>query len=240
MVKANLVVTSFKLTGGEGRGLMGSTPPDYVLRDSDVRSSGMISLPDDGIECKVLRGKTLVLEWGITDIRGGMHTTRTKFELGVSACGNPRLSGGELSLELKEPPRVYSGSQPFDRAKRQKGKTTWSEYSGGTLYDGRIFDLFSAVMQSSTLTVALKNADAKIRKELAALLDPAGAEKGAEKPGTPLTSGKRDRSEMDLGQMSAAQINKMLRQMQVAPHPSLAHSTFRSELPAAPPMYCCT
>ena len=88
MVKNPLVVTKLTLVGGEGRGVMGTTPQDYVLRDSDVRSSTLIAMPDDGIECKILRGKTFVIEWGICNIMGGMHTTRTKIEVPLSACAD--------------------------------------------------------------------------------------------------------------------------------------------------------
>ena len=222
MVKSTLVVTKITLAGGEGQGLMGTTPDDYVLRDADVRSSALISMPDDGIECKILRGKTLVLEWGICNIMHGMHTTRTKVELPLSTCEGASLAGGELSIRMKQPPQVHSGSQPFDHGKRQRGKTTWQEYSGGTLCDGTIFELFCACRQSSSIKVALKNSDAKIRKELEALLEPTAAKAAAGKAkgpagGTPLTGGKRSIGDMEIGKMSATQINKMLRQMQQGP-----------------------
>ena len=57
----------------------------------------------------------------------------------------------------------------------------------------------------------------------AALLDPAAAAKTkasagqAKGAGTPLTGGKRSVGEMEVGQMSGAQINKVLRQMQEGP-----------------------
>ena len=207
MVKSPLVVTKITLD-------------DYVLRDADVRSSALIAMPDDGIECKVLRGKTLVLEWGICDIIHGMHTSRTKIELPLSACEDASLAGGELSVRMKQPPQVHSGSQPFDRGKRQRGKTTWQEYSGGTLCDGKIFELFCACRQSSSIKVNLKNSDAKIRKELESLLEPTAAGKAKAKSSTgstPLTGGKRPIGDMEMSKMSAAHINKMLRQMQQGP-----------------------
>jgi hypothetical protein len=224
MVKNPLVVTKFTLSGGEGRGAMGTTPSDYVLRDVDVRSTDVIAMPDDGIECKLLRGKTFVLEWGICNIMGGMHTTRFKVELPVSACENPTFVGGSLGIRMTAAPRVYAGDQPFDHSKRQRGKTTWMEYTGGSICDGMIFELFAACMQSDSIKVNLKNGDAKVRKELEALLDPTAAAakapaaaKAKAASGTPVTGIKRPAADMDLAKMSVAQINKMLRQMQEGP-----------------------
>ena len=139
-----------------------------------------------------------------------------------------------LSVRMKEAPNVYLGSQPFDHSKRQRGKTSWMEYTGGSLGDGKIFDLFCACMQSESLVASLKNTEAKIRKELEALLDPsaavakAAAAKAAAAKGkavTPLTGVKRSLGDMDLGKMRVAQINKMLRQMQEGPATSKGSSS---------------
>jgi hypothetical protein len=231
MVKSQLVVKSFTLVTGEGRGAMGTTPANYVLHENDVRSSDLIALPDDGIECKILRGKTLALEWGICSIMSGMHTTKFKFEIPLSACEGACLSGCELTVRMKQAPQVYAGAQPFDQSKRQRGKTTWMEYTGGNLCDGKVFNLFCACMQSDSLVATLKNTEAKIRKELDVLLDPtASAAKaaGKAKAGTPVTGGKRNLADMEMGKMSVAQINKMLRQMQEGPGSSKAASSSKA------------
>ena len=143
-----------------------------------------------------------------------------------------------LSVRMKEAPNVYLGSQPFDHSKRQRGKTSWMEYTGGSLGDGKIFDLFCACMQSESLVASLKNTEAKIRKELKALLDPSAAVAKAAaakapaakgKAVTPLTGGKRSLGDMDLGKMSVAHINKMLRQMQEGPATSKGSSSSSSK-----------
>lgn len=195
-----------------------------TLTAADVKE-GVISLPDDGIECKVLRGKTFAVEWAKMDVRGllPMHTTRGKIEVPLAGCTDVDLVNGKLSLTIERgQASLHIGSQPWDKAKRQRGKASWSEYTGGTICDGLYFELFCAMHPRDegapiTLNVNISNADAKIRKELASLVDPAATSKS---PATGLAGKKRSAEDLmsaDISKMPASQINALLRKMQQSP-----------------------
>ena len=179
-------------------------------------------LLDDGIAAKILRGKTLVLEWAQLESTATMHTTRTKVEVALCDAVGAALISGELTMQLKKPPQMFIGSQPFDHAKRQRGKCSW----GGALGPGDVaplhrmvnpaIDLFDACCAATELRVSLTNKEEKLRRTLAPLLDPAAASAATEAK----KSKKRDLCDADLGRMSVSQINKLLRTVQQSPSPA--------------------
>ena len=121
MVKDNLKIASFAL---------GAFVRDTAAEKAAVSRAGGLAFGDE-TECKILRGKTLVVEWSHQEVLAGMTTSRTKIEVALSACPCAVLNGKTVTVAIAGDVKVHSGVQPFDYAKRQRGKPGEGERRGG-------------------------------------------------------------------------------------------------------------
>jgi hypothetical protein len=222
MGKDDLNVASFCLKGAHVAGNLPNRPDSLETCAADVRSNLGFSLPDDGIQLKILRGKTLVLEWGQLDSVQTMHTTRTKLEVPLADLAQPEFEAGMLRVRLIKAPTMLRGSQGWDYDKRQRQRCEW--YAGAPISAAApMHSLYVACGAAEALVVALTNTEAKVRKMLAPLLTAtAAAPKAKANPGSKRTGDAfldgcaRDAvtGEPTLEGMTVGEINKLLRQAQ--------------------------
>lgn len=123
-------------------------------------------LVGSGFEIKVLRHKTLVLEWYRQEPMNAMITWRTKLEIPLSQVAGASLQGKTLTVVAGAGGSfaVDSGKQPWDGAKRQRAKVTWG--AGEALPE----DLVGAARSETVLVAEVGNTEARLKKDLAALL----------------------------------------------------------------------
>ena len=175
MVKDNLKIASFAL---------GAFVRDTAAEKAAVSRAGGLAFGDE-TECKILRGKTLVVEWSHQEVLAGMTTSRTKIEVALSACPRAVLNGKTVTVAIAGDVKVHSGVQPFDYAKRQRGKCQWDLY-GAYAPDS----LHDAAKTARELVIELTNTPAKIAKELAPLLAVGAGSLGAGRACVPGNTGK--------------------------------------------------
>mmetsp|Transcript_63434 Transcript_63434/g.174593 ORF Transcript_63434/g.174593 Transcript_63434/m.174593 type:complete len:402 (-) Transcript_63434:1024-2229(-) len=122
---------------------------------------------DSTMVLKVLRGKQIVIEWSKILDPITMQGERTKVVIDIERIVSSSLTGTALTLEIDAPPSTYSGMQPWDFEKCQRGRCQWLERSSGPA------DLQYAAETSRTMHVELSNTENKIRRKLALILQPA-------------------------------------------------------------------
>mmetsp|Transcript_19648 Transcript_19648/g.35481 ORF Transcript_19648/g.35481 Transcript_19648/m.35481 type:complete len:410 (+) Transcript_19648:276-1505(+) len=127
---------------------------------------------DSTMVLKVLRGKQIVIEWSKILDPITMQGERTKVVLDIERIVSSSLSGTALTLEMDGPPSTFSGMQPWDFEKCQRGRCQWLERSSGPA------ELQYAAETSRTMHVELSNTENKIRRKLALILQPSASRLG--------------------------------------------------------------
>lgn len=127
---------------------------------------------DSTMVLKVLRGKQIVIEWSKILDPITMQGERTKVVVDIESIVLSSLSGTALTVEVDAPPSTYSGMQPWDFEKCQRGRCQWLERSSGPP------ELQYAAETSRTMHVELSNTENKIRRKLALILQPSAPRHG--------------------------------------------------------------
>ena len=129
------------------------------------------STPGDGTQLKVLRHKTLVLEWSLLTSVQTMTTQRTKIEVSIASMAQATVSDTiTITLHPGHTFAGFCGTQGFDYAKRQRAKCTWQT----TAWAGVSQDLRTAAASAQTLTLTVSNQDKKVQRIMADVLQGAG------------------------------------------------------------------
>ena len=139
----------------------------------------------DKMVAKVLRKKTFVVEW---NHEYELMNTRTKIEADLSAVSSATFAAGVLDISLNAAvARVKRGIQPWNYQKRQRGKITWVD---GPDHLG----LHAIAGEARKIVLEISNKEAKVRKDLALLLEQKNEVAGVAKPKKKKKPTKRKRA----------------------------------------------